>query len=190
VQLLEIAAFLEDQMGLIKGWLLGVPCTVTVYVSARRILGCLVVESIKGAFQAAPRPPAQPPQLLSCTSGGAAPSPWDKAGGCQTAADAAPGSAAGGPEPAAEGAPAPRRADGGISIDRSRQVKAMCGVRVMWTSVEARRQGLATKLLDCARAQVICGYVVPRAAVAFTQPTADGHAFIQRYTGASQFLVY
>lgn len=38
-----------------------------------------------------------------------------------------------------------------LRVDESAAVEAACGVRVIWVSVEARLQGIATKLLDTAR---------------------------------------
>eukprot|EP00959_Pyramimonas_sp_CCMP1952_P429948 9004713-Pyramimonas_sp.AAC.2 len=40
------------------------------------------------------------------------------------------------------------------------------------------------------RAWHIAGYVVPRAACAFSHPTEDGRALAAKYTETSQFLVY
>jgi N-acetyltransferase len=68
--------------------------------------------------------------------------------------------------------------------------RAACGVRVVWTVAEARRRGVASRLLDAARAQVTRGCVAPRGEVAFAQPTAAGAALARTYTGASDFLAY
>lgn len=38
-----------------------------------------------------------------------------------------------------------------LQVDESRKVAAVCGVRVVWVSVDACRQGIASKLLDLAR---------------------------------------
>ena len=38
-----------------------------------------------------------------------------------------------------------------VLTDRSKTVKAACGIKVMWVSVQARRKGIATQLLDTAR---------------------------------------
>ena len=38
-----------------------------------------------------------------------------------------------------------------VRVDESAPLRALCGVRVVWTSMEARRQGVASKLLDLAR---------------------------------------
>ena len=40
---------------------------------------------------------------------------------------------------------------GVVMTDRSKVVKAACGVKVMWVSAQARRKGIATQLLDTAR---------------------------------------
>ena len=65
-----------------------------------------------------------------------------------------------------------------------------CGVRLIWTSAEHRRRGIATKLLDAARAVVVPGAVIPRQHLAFAQPTDAGCRLILRYTGQIGFLVY
>jgi N-acetyltransferase len=66
----------------------------------------------------------------------------------------------------------------------------LLGVRAMWVHSTARRRGVATILLDVAR-QVACfGATVPRAACAFTSPTAAGRAFATRYCGTARLLVY
>ena len=67
---------------------------------------------------------------------------------------------------------------------------AAVGIRLMWVSVEARRQRIASKLLDCVRCQLMAGGVVPAAQLAFTQPTDSGIRFIQSYTGRQDFLMY
>lgn len=45
--------------------------------------------------------------------------------------------------------PVPRRDV--VMTDRSKSVKAACGIKVMWVSAQARRRGIATQLLDTAR---------------------------------------
>jgi N-acetyltransferase len=71
------------------------------------------------------------------------------------------------------------------------QVRAVLGVRIVWVSSQQRRQGVAGRLLDCARAHAVPGYVAARAQVAYSQPTAEGAALAARYTGAGGgFLVY
>jgi N-acetyltransferase len=54
-----------------------------------------------------------------------------------------------------------------LALDRRQRVRAVCGVRLMWVSVEARRWGLASRLLDCCRCEFMPGYVLPRHELAF-----------------------
>lgn len=74
--------------------------------------------------------------------------------------------------------------------EKVKKKKSQCAVRLMWTSHSCRRKKVASKLLDCARAQLISGQIIPRESVAFSQPSHDGGMFIQKYTGSSDFLVY
>jgi len=74
--------------------------------------------------------------------------------------------------------------------EKTKTKKSACAVRLMWTSQSCRRRKIASKLLDCARAQLISGQIIPRESVAFSQPSHDGGIFILKYTGSSEFLVY
>ena len=38
-----------------------------------------------------------------------------------------------------------------VQVDESRRAPAVCGVRIVWVALEARGQGIASKLLDLAR---------------------------------------
>jgi len=160
VQLKELVVLMDGQLGLPPGWLMAVQTTVFVYVCAST-RGVLGAVFMERITQA----------LTASTS--AAESPGEVGAGAEEAV---------------------RRRDPTSSsivvADKSSEVRAHCGVRMMWTSPNARRKGVATKLLDCARSQLAHGYVVPRAEVAFSQPTCDGAAFIQAYTGSSSFRVY
>lgn len=77
-----------------------------------------------------------------------------------------------------------------LMTDRSKAVKAVCGIKVMWVSAQARRQGIATQLLDTARCNCVAGYVVPRSQLAFSQPTQAGRRLAEQYTHTHSFLVY
>ena len=61
-----------------------------------------------------------------------------------------------------------------LELDRSQRVRAVCGVRLMWVSLEARRRGLASRLLDCCRSHFMPGYVLPRHELAFRWVRAAG----------------
>lgn len=74
--------------------------------------------------------------------------------------------------------------------DNGSRKKCQCAVRLMWTFSAYRRKGVISKLLDCARAQLISGQIIPRANIAFSQPTELGALFIQQFTDSSEFFVY
>ncbi|ELR23458.1 Nacetyltransferase [Acanthamoeba castellanii str. Neff] len=67
---------------------------------------------------------------------------------------------------------------------------AVMGISRIWVHEEHRRTGVATKLLDAARAHFVYGYPVRKSECAFTQPTRDGHSLASQYFGLKQFLVY
>ncbi|GAB4818787.1 hypothetical protein N2152v2_005833 [Parachlorella kessleri] len=77
-----------------------------------------------------------------------------------------------------------------LMIDHTQRRRAVCGIRLVWVSLEARRKGVATRLLDCVRSHFVRGYVVPRHELAFTQPSDQGKALIEAYTCTRRFLVY
>jgi N-acetyltransferase len=64
-------------------------------------------------------------------------------------------------------------------------------VRKIWLAPASRGRGLAHALLDTARSHFVYGaHAVPRAQVAFSQPTRAGAALARSYTGRDDFLVY
>jgi len=77
-----------------------------------------------------------------------------------------------------------------IAKKSSGRKRCQCAVRVIWTSKDSRRNKIASKMLDCARAQIINGQIIPRKNIAFSQPTMAGSRFIESYVQSSEFLVY
>ncbi|XP_076763046.1 establishment of cohesion [Xylocopa sonorina] len=67
---------------------------------------------------------------------------------------------------------------------------AKCGINVIWTDLNHRRQGIATKLLDILRAQFYFGYVMSLDDIAFSVPTPSGKVFAEKYTKTRNFKVY
>ena len=66
----------------------------------------------------------------------------------------------------------------------------MCGISRIWVHQTARRQGIASRLLEVARENLVYGFMIPRQQVAFSQPTIDGKLFALDYTGTMQLMVY
>jgi hypothetical protein len=77
-----------------------------------------------------------------------------------------------------------------LEIDRSRPVRATVGVRMVWVSPDMRRRGVASRLLDAARSNMVQCYVAPRAQLAFTHPTEGGVGLAGAYVGPQGWLIY
>jgi hypothetical protein len=67
-----------------------------------------------------------------------------------------------------------------ISISMETSV-ALLGISRIWTSNSHRKQGIATRLLDCARSNFIWGFTVEKKQVAFSQPTESGGNLARRW---------
>lgn len=149
-QIIEVAKMLEEELGLIPGWLLASSATCLLYVcrKTRMVLGCAMLEKSSNNKRIIA---LEPSPVVETTSKMAA------------------------IERKAEGREASRR---GV------------GIRLVWTRKQSRRRGIATKLLDCARSQMIRGYVIPRKHLAFTPPTLDGSAFIRNYIKCAEVEIY
>ncbi|BDA40851.1 probable N-acetyltransferase ESCO1 [Coccomyxa sp. Obi] len=271
----EISDLLEDQLGLVNGWLLSTPCKVYLYVAAsKRVVGCAMIQAVSRAYRAMPADDAMtcvaessacskmPPTLpeaqstaapveeparrldagpltaphddlqipdAHCSTKEAGPSARENRssdGGLSTSMEAeqsgqdfgvdlsgslgctgvrressvGAASAWTAPSTAGRTIAASRQGRGGglqpqqrealLRVDESAAKEAACGVRVIWVSVEARLQGIATKLLDTARSTFVSGCIIPRQELAFSQPTEQGRRFATSYTGCSSFLVY
>ncbi|XP_063629188.1 N-acetyltransferase eco [Cydia splendana] len=65
-----------------------------------------------------------------------------------------------------------------------------CGISRIWTHLSHRRRGVASRLLDCARASVLYGGAVATHDIAFSAPTSAGKALATKYCGTDQFYVY
>ena len=68
--------------------------------------------------------------------------------------------------------------------------RAVLGVRQVWVNARHRRKGIASDMLDAARASAVYSYVVPKSQLAFSQPTPSGRALAESYFKARNFLVY
>jgi len=75
-----------------------------------------------------------------------------------------------------------------ISTDSS---PAILGISRMWTSNQHRKQGIATRLLNCARSNFLYGMAIDKDNVAFSQPTESGGNLARRWFGRDAgWLVY
>ncbi|TWW70834.1 N-acetyltransferase ESCO1 [Takifugu flavidus] len=67
---------------------------------------------------------------------------------------------------------------------------AICGISRIWVVSMMRRQGIASRMLDCLRNNFVFGSYLSKDEIAFSDPTPDGKLFATKYFGTSQFLVY
>jgi N-acetyltransferase len=82
----------------------------------------------------------------------------------------------------------------GVNIEDARvsdtTVKVSLGVAQIWVHDDHRRRGIATRLLDMARASVIFAYEVQKSDVAFSMPTSGGLALARAYLATDQIPIY
>ena len=65
------------------------------------------------------------------------------------------------------------------------------GVRLVWVASGCRHKGFATELVEEGRKRTIYGPIIPKAKVAFSQPTTEGLAFARAYVDpAVDIFVY
>jgi N-acetyltransferase len=60
---------------------------------------------------------------------------------------------------------------------------AILGISRIWTSNQHRKQGVATRLLECARSDFLYGLKVEKEKVAFSQPTESGGNLARKWFG-------
>lgn len=71
-------------------------------------------------------------------------------------------------------------------LDRTCQA----GVNRIWVREVDRRTGVAVRLLDGMRANMIFNYILDKDKIAFSQPTYAGQRLAETYCGRSDILVY
>eukprot|EP00891_Asterochloris_glomerata_P002517 jgi/Astpho2/2517/e_gw1.00048.124.1_t len=182
----EVAAMLENQLGLHSVWLLAGTWQVHLclqaflYVTpASRLVGCVVAEPLSHAY--APTAARRPSDCRQAAS--------SLAFGSHAPKQLRQGHTGSRELPLGTSCP-PRQqweAIARLIKDTSRRMPASCGIRAVWTSVESRRQGVATKLLDACRSDAL---PLDLCIVAFTQPTEAGAKLAASYSGTAAFLVY
>ncbi|TDH00668.1 hypothetical protein EPR50_G00190700 [Perca flavescens] len=68
--------------------------------------------------------------------------------------------------------------------------QAVCGISRIWVFSLARRQGIATRMLDTVRSTFTYGSHLTKEEIAFSDPTPDGKLFATKYSNTPAFLVY
>ncbi|XP_015227251.1 PREDICTED: N-acetyltransferase ESCO2 isoform X1 [Cyprinodon variegatus] len=68
--------------------------------------------------------------------------------------------------------------------------QALCGISRIWVFSLARRQGIATRMLDTVRSTFMFGSYLSKDEIAFSDPTPDGKLFATKYCNTPTFLIY
>ncbi|KAL5248044.1 hypothetical protein ACHWQZ_G017272 [Mnemiopsis leidyi] len=69
-------------------------------------------------------------------------------------------------------------------------MKAVCGISRLWVFKQCRRKKIASRLMDCVRANLVFGCTISKVKIAFSDPTENGRMFAQTYCGTPNFLIY
>lgn len=67
---------------------------------------------------------------------------------------------------------------------------AICGVSRVWVFSLARRNAIATRMLDTVRSTFTYGSPLTKEEIAFSDPTPEGKLFATKYCNTPTFLVY
>ena len=77
----------------------------------------------------------------------------------------------------------------GVRRSKKRE-RAFLGIHQIWCHRSHRGNGVASKLVDIARSNIVYGMAVSPIMVAFSSPTAEGLRFARNYVGTETPLVY
>jgi N-acetyltransferase len=77
-----------------------------------------------------------------------------------------------------------------VSYDQTQTIDAICGISRIWVDSSNRRKGIATKLIDCVRANFIYYKILKKNQIAFSDPTEAGRNLARKYFDNEEFLVY
>ena len=80
--------------------------------------------------------------------------------------------------------------DNMTSIDKSEQLKAVCGISRIWVDSKYRRMKIASKMLDCVRLNYVYYQTLNLNDIAFSDPTENGRKLATSYFKTNEFFVY
>ncbi|GLT94796.1 hypothetical protein SLE2022_125180 [Rubroshorea leprosula] len=179
-QFQEVVIMMEIELG--EGWIFHKFCKMYLFVSAQRVVGCLVAEPIEEAFR-----------VVSCSVS-------ERCNGVEAKKRrSSPTTLQFGniilQREFVKRAPhncfqLPDGNHHGAIICGEDAVPAACGVRAIWITPSNRRRGIATQLLDAMRKSFCTSFVLSKSQLALSQPTSAGKALAFNYTDTKSFLVY
>ncbi|PWZ39300.1 Protein CHROMOSOME TRANSMISSION FIDELITY 7 [Zea mays] len=178
----EVITVVEKELGFGEGKLLHKLCKVYLYISAQRIVGCLVTEPIKTGHRVIPSSTEGSPNDLPVTERG------------KNGHTLEFGSISFKREIITRHSRSVKNKeecqDPGAILCETEAVPALCGFRAIWVAPSCRRKRIASKLMDVARKTFFEGRTLGISQFAFSPPTSSGKGLACRYCKTSAFLVY
>ncbi|KAI4330419.1 hypothetical protein MLD38_028709 [Melastoma candidum] len=179
----EVVKMMEIDLG--HGWIYHRQCKVYLFVSACRIVGCLVAEPIKEAFR-----------MIS--SGESVTDNRAKRKEAKARAESYPlqfGNVVLQRELATKDPSFKKRKvldeqENGVVLCEEEAVPAICGIRAIWVTPSNSRKQVATRLIDAARISFGANGPLNHQQMAFYQFTGAGKALALSYMGNTCPLVY
>ncbi|ONM16237.1 N-acetyltransferase ESCO1 [Zea mays] len=180
----EVITVVEKELGFGEGKLLHKLCKVYLYISAQRIVGCLVTEPIKTGHRVIPSSTEGSPNDLPVSS-------TERGKNGHTLEF---GSISFKREIIRRHSRSVKNKeecqDPGAILCETEAVPALCGFRAIWVAPSCRRKRIASKLMDVARKTFCEGRTLGISQFAFSPPTSSGKGLACRYCKTSAFLVY
>ncbi|KAI5648363.1 hypothetical protein M9H77_34368 [Catharanthus roseus] len=180
----KVLQMMEVELGSSSGSLIHKLCKVYLYVSQRRIVGCLVAEPISEAYRVLRKSEAS----RSLDNAAIAKKSRLQSSVLQFGSISLRREAKEKSSPQVKMEALTEDFMGAIILERE-AVPASCGIRAIWVAPAIRRKHIATRLLATARKSFIEGIELDKSQLAFSDPTWSGRALASRYFGSS-FLVY
>ncbi|XP_043815030.1 protein CHROMOSOME TRANSMISSION FIDELITY 7 isoform X4 [Manihot esculenta] len=177
----EVIKMMEIDLG--EGWIFHKLCKVYLFISSRRVVGCVVAEPIKEAFK-----------VLPCSV--------DRRSDGATAMNSKSDSSilrfgeiilqreTTKRAPAVSSLEVLDGESNGAIVCEERAAPAICGIRAIWVTPSNRKKGIANQLLDAVRRSFCTGFTLQQSQIAFSPPTSAGKALASNYTGTASFMVY
>jgi N-acetyltransferase len=77
-----------------------------------------------------------------------------------------------------------------ISVEKEKTKEVICGINRIWVSSEARRNRIATRLLDCVCKNFLFIQTIESNKLAFSDPTEFGKLLAKSYCKTNSVFVY
>lgn len=175
----EVIKIMEIELG--DGWIYHDLCKVYLFISSRRVVGCLVAEEIDKAYRLVTDSSDHTSDVIIKNES-------------KTKSAVLPFGGVNFLREVNKRAPSLRNCLEETSIGsivcEEEALPACCGVRAIWVSPSNRRKHVASYLLDAVRQSFVDGSTLDRSQIAFSQPTSAGKALASKYAGTKSFLVY